>query len=59
MHLETSEFHFKDAFVEIENHLTTELVNTGLLPCYYSWSSQVHMHMQCSQFHVLSLVLSQ
>ena len=40
--LETSQFHFKDAYVDIEKQFNTKLINTGLLPCYYSWSSQVH-----------------
>ena len=42
--LETSQFQFDSVYVGIENHFTTKLINTGLLPCYYSWSSQVQMY---------------
>lgn len=40
--LETSEIHLKETYVDIEKQFSTKLINTGSLPCYYSWSSQVH-----------------
>ena len=42
--LETSQVHLEEAYVDIEEQFSTKLINTGLLPCYYSWSSQVHVH---------------
>ena len=42
--LETSQVHLEEAYVDIQEQFSTKLINTGLLPCYYSWSSQVHVH---------------
>ena len=56
--LETSQLHFEDAYVDIKKQFSTKLINTGLLPCYYSWSSQVHVccvHVLCTCVYTLGL----
>ena len=45
--LEISQVHLEEAYVDIEEQFSTKLINTGLLPCYYSWSSQVHVLDAC------------